>query len=213
MDLNKFSAVALTDEVDFNNMPAQMGSYPDPPPPGGYRFEIPALSIANFEEREDKEDAKKKWLQVAFDQNAPLTIVQSKGDVQNGDPFQTRLSNQPRKRGKDDDAPRVSDLSYLAQALGATSRPANNRAWIEWLVAQKGKTFGADVEYSYFCNPNKNIYADDGAGGTQEVQQAGCGTRYYQKDVAKVDGVQPLRVACQCGASVRANANLQRFRS
>lgn len=218
MDLNKFSTTAQSEEVDFNNLPAQMGSFPDPPQPGPFRFELPkSLSVANFEERDDKEDPKKKWLGVHFDSNAPLLIVQSSRGTYNGDPFQTRISNQPRKRGKGDDAPRVSDMSYLAAALGAEARPANNRAWVEWLIsqAQAGKQFAADIEFSYQCRADKPIYADDGNGTVQEVpNQMGCGMRYYQKDAPKAeDGSFALRITCQCGASLRANANLVRFRA
>lgn len=214
MDLNKFSTTAQTDEVDFNNLPAQMGSFPDPPPPGSYRFEIPkSLSVANMDEDPNPDDPKKPFFYVKFDQNAPLQIVQSLGSKHDGEPFQTRISARPRKRGKEDDAPKVSDLSYLAQALGATTRPLSNKAWAEYLLTQAGKTFGADLEYGYYCNPKKNIYAEGEGGAVQEVEgQAGCGQRYYQKDVDKVNGVQPVRVQCQCGASLRANANLQRFR-
>jgi hypothetical protein len=45
--------------------------------------------------------------------------------------------------------------------------------------------------------------------------KAGCGARYYQNDVPKVEGQQPLEITCsnpECGAVVRAFGNLRNFK-
>ena len=106
----------------------------------------------------------------------------------------------------------------LASAQTKSARVPTGRKSAEKITAAARrfakKEFGSDVEFSWVCNPKKNIYADDGNGSFAEVPtQQGCGTKYYQKDVSKVDGKFPVRIGCQCGANVRAFANLQRFRA
>jgi hypothetical protein len=218
--INDFSDAPVQDAVDFDNLPQQMGSFSEPPQPGAYRFQLPKLTLANFEQMDDKDDANIKRVRLKLDQNAPLLIVQSLGGKADGEPFQTQLNNKPRRRGRDADAPMASDLDYLLQALGVKVRPTSPKAWVETLIAQSEKTFGADIEWSWRCADDKVIYADDGAGGQQEVPgQMGCGSRYYQKSVDKVEGKYPYRIVCNgpgeqgCGASVRAYANLGRFRA
>lgn len=220
MSLNDFSTAPLNDGVDFANLPEQMGSFAPPPPPGPYRFALSPLSAANFDKVQSPDYGERA--KVKFDQSAPLVIKQSLAGAHDNEPFQTTITNTPRKRGKGDTAPVASDWDYLNQALKIPVRPTTNRAYCETLLAesQKRAEFGADLEWSWSCNPNRDAYFDDGQGGQATALNAatganiqGCGARYYQGAVAKVDGAYPLRLQCAtCGASVRAFANLTRFR-
>lgn len=219
----KLSDLGLTNErvgeaIDYNLIPDQMGSFQPPPQPGSYRFQLPN-DLNNIWESFDYTSGKNpgKRLRAKFDDSYPLTIVQSPGKVADGLPFQTSISNAERKRGKKDDAtaPEVSDMDYLLRdAFGLEAKPATNLAYAQELMKHAGEVFGADLEWSWRCNVNRAIRVDNGAGGVTEVPtQMGCGTGYYQKDVPKQeDGTYPERITCQCGAQVRAFANMTRYR-
>src|SRR5947207_2213408 len=103
MSLNDLSTAPIKDDIDFDNLPEQMGVFPPPPQPGPYRFRLSKLGPDNFDSLTDD-----KWgarVKVKFDQNAPLVIVQATDPAVIGDTFQTQLTNVPRKRGKGEDAP------------------------------------------------------------------------------------------------------------
>ena len=199
--------------ADFDSIPENIGqSYPDPPQPGKYRFKAPLSIAGQFAVVETEKHGTR--INLLFDQDAPLVIVQSPAKAYDGEEFQYRLSNVPRERTKEKIL--VSDMDLLLRALGVSKRPANNKAYAAACVtALAGKEFGATVEFSYRCSDQREAYFDDGQGGQQKVEgRMGCGVRYYQRDVAKVDGVQPVRITCpnpECGASVRAFPNLSGF--
>ncbi len=216
------------ENIDYANIPEQMGGqFPDPPQPGAYRFKIPT-KVDDIWEPFDKTTGKNPGQRIAavFDESHPLTIVQSPKGEKNGEPFQCRINNAERKRGKKDDptAPEVSDMDYLLRdAFGVTAKPPTNVAYAQEFMKHGGQEFSADIEWSWFCNDNKDIRVDNGQGGTQTVEGTkGCGTRYYQKDIEKVPAnpedpnsakVFPLRITCgQCNAQLRAFPNLTRFR-
>jgi hypothetical protein len=123
------------------------------------------------------------------------------------------VSNVERPRGKD--KIKVSDMAYLLRALGH-DKPLKNGANLDWakaLLQYAGKEFDATIEVQAFCNDKKDIYAEDGQGGSQVVEGTkGCGARYYQRDLEglKENGVYPERFTCTgnngaCGASLRIN--------
>lgn len=199
--------------ASFDDIPENIGqSFPDPPQPGKYRFKLPANMAAIWAAVTSEKHGQR--INAIFDGDAPLTIVQSPGQAHDGEEFQYRVSNVPRERTKEKIL--VSDMDLLLRALGETARPKTNKAYAVALQKYAGKEFSADVEFSYRCNPDKDAYFDDGAGGQQKVEgRNGCGARYYQRDVAKVAGQQPIRITCsnpECGASVRAFANLGGFK-
>ena len=201
-------------DVSFDDMP-EFGGFTPPPQPGAYRFKLPTNlnTIWDTIPAEKTRDMGPR-VKAQFDQDAPLTIVASPGNTLNGDPYQTTITNVPRKRGKDQVL--VSDMDLLLRALGTTKKPTSNREYITALQAHPGAEFGADIEWSWYCNPNRSIYIDDGQGGSAEHpdKQGGCGKRYYQKDVAslKTEAGYPLRISCQCGAIVRGFSNATNFR-
>lgn len=201
-------------DVDFDNLP-KVGGFTPLLQPGKYVFQLPAAQqLGNaFDVVESKQG---KRLQVIFDQNAPLLVVSSPGNTRNGEPFQQRISNVERARGKDKIL--VSDLDYLLRAVGHAARPKTNPDYAQAVLAHAGERFEGTVEVQYSCNPNKNIYIDDGTGQATEVEgKPGCGARYYQKDVADQKdehGHYPERITCggeNCGASLRAFAQISVF--
>jgi hypothetical protein len=198
--------------AEFDQIPENLGqSFPDPPQPGKYRFKIPGNIAAQFAVVETTKHGTR--INLLFDQDAPLVIVQSPGKVADGEEFQYRLSNVPRERTKEHIL--VDDMGMLLRAMGVTKRPPNNTAYAKAMIGMAGKEFGATLEYSYWCSDQREAYFDDGQGGQQRVEgRMGCGSRWYQRDVPKVDGVQPVRITCsnpECGASVRAFPNLTGF--
>jgi hypothetical protein len=198
--------------ADFDSIPENIGQpYADPPQPGKYRFKLPASMATIWTVVESEKHGTR--INGIFDNDAPLEIVQSPNKAMNGEEFTYRISNVPRERTKEKIL--VSDMDLLLRALGETKRPATNKAYAQALMKYAGKEFGATVEFSYNCNANRDAYWDDGQGGQQKVEgRSGCGSRYYMRDVAKVDGVQPVRITCsnpECGASIRAFPNLTGF--
>ncbi len=221
--LNALSGkVADTGEADdLGALPEQMGGWSPPPQPGTFRFALPAAKLLTEENFEEYETEAGKFLRMIFNNDAPLTITQApKGREDHvGEPFLNRLSTQPRKRGKGDDAPLASDAAYLIRALGETDRPSSPKAWAACILKHAGEEFTADIEWSWYCNPKRNIYTADGEGGRMEVEdKQGCKARYYQDNqVKKGEEGYPLEIDCggndgECGALVRAFANLTRFK-
>lgn len=213
--------------LDYTTMQDQFGSYPDPPQPGSYRFRLPA-NLSRIWEIFDHVKGKPpgKRIRAKFDESFPLTIVQSPGGTLDGEPFQTSITNAERPRGKADNPNLqfISDMDYMNRDVwGLQSKPpGGNKGYADEFQKHAGTDFGADVEWNWYCNEKKDIYVPNGSGGYQVVEgQKGCGTNYYQKDVDKIPSnpedpnspkVYPMRVQCQCGAHVRAFANLVRFR-
>lgn len=207
-------------EGDLTDLP-EFGSFTPPPQPGTYRFQLPRDLSGIWDVMDVTiNGVTVQRIKAVFDKDHPLMIVSSANGKHVGEPFETRLSNVERKRGKKDgDGPLVSDLDYLLAALGEKDRPKTNRAYAQKLQTFGGKEFAGDVEYSWICNDKKNIRVkrdpNDPNSPTDEVEgQLGCGTKYYAKDVPKAaDGTTPLNIICSCGNVVRAFANLQRLRA
>lgn len=209
-------------EQSYDDLP-EFGQYKDPPQPGTqYRFQLPPDLSKSFEIIDHAEQGQR--LKVLFDKDAPLTIVQSPGNALNNDTFQTQISNVARKRGKD--GPEASDMDYLLKALGEKSKPKTNQEYGQKVMAGAGKTFGADIRWSWFCNDKKNIWVYAGEAGAEKLTEVdgtkGCGRRYYQDSQTKkeeqaikkqADGTFPLQVSCVCGAVVKAFANVDNLRA
>lgn len=193
----------------------EYGSWAPPPQPGPYRFKLPAALDTVFELYEDKD---KQYVRVLFDKDNPLLITQDVRQKHTGEAFQTRLTNQRRKRGEIE----VSDLDFLLKALGETTTPTSNRAYMEVLKTHAAQEFLSDITYSWQCSETRDRYIDDGAGGTKkdETGQKGCGKKFYQAEktkkpeqqIAKVNGEYPYEISCTCGAVIRAFGNLDNFR-
>lgn len=229
----KLSDLGLTNEqvgqaIDYGQIPDQLGTFAPPPQPGEYRFRLPPR-LDDLWEVFDHTGGNPpgKRIRAKFDDAHPLLVIQSPANEHNGEPFQTSLSNAERKRGKKDDtaAPFVSDMDYMFRdVFGLPTKPAGgNPGYAAEFQKHANAEFSVEVTWNWFCNPKKDIYADNGQGGLTEVTgQKGCGATYYQRDVEKVPSnpedpnsakVFPFRITCTCGANVRAFANLQNFRA
>lgn len=233
----KLADLGLTSEqvgepLDYATMPDQMGSFPDPPYPGSYRFRFPPRMDDIWEVFDHvKGTPPGKRIRARFDDNHPLIIIQSPDRKVDGEPFQTSITNAERKRGRRDDpnASNISDMDYINRDVwGLQAKPAGgNPGYAQEFIKHAGTEFSADVEWNWFCNDKKNIYIDNGQGGYAEVpNQKGCGASYYQKDIKdnnmmilsdpndpNSSRVYPVRITCACGSNVRAFANLVRFRA
>lgn len=190
----------------------EFGAFRIPPQPGDYRFRLPA-DLSSVWEVYDGRDGKGQRVRAIFDRDHPLVIVQSTNPQYLNEPFECRISNEERARGKNGVI--ASDMQFLLRALGEKVSPANNRAYITTLLPYAGKDVGATLSYSWRCNDQRNIRVRDEAGNVQEAEQKGCGAGYYYpRDVQKgEDGLVPTEITCTCGALVRCFANLDSFRS
>jgi hypothetical protein len=199
---------------DLDDLPT-FGGFTPPPPPGAYRFALPKdlNSVWDLFDVPDKQPPQR--VRLTFDRDHPLLIVQSPKGISNGEPFETRLTNNERGRGKDK-AVVASDLDYLLRALGDKQKPKTNREYMQKVTSHAGQEFGGDLRYSWRCSKDRDIRARDGQGQVQVVEgKKGCGEAYYQEDVPKAaDGSVPYEITCgQCGALLRAFANLDNLRS
>lgn len=226
-------------------IPEERGEFREPPQPGSYRFRMPVALENCFDlvevTQKDGEgkpvlgpDGKALTYQrvnLILDGPNALVITQSPGGKRTGEPFTTRISNieRPRFAGKGATV-KVSDMTYLLRAVAPDARPRTNQEFID-LCTQllSNREFGADVEWSGFCNDKKDAYfqfeAEDGGGGVvYETAKAegtsenvkGCGTRVYQSKWPHDANGYAERMQCPkpgCGAWLRPFAQLVRFKA
>lgn len=200
---------ALADLPDF-------GSFRELPQPGSYRFQLPDDLSAIWDLYDTPSKQPPQRIRAVFDKDHPLLIIQSPGSRANNEPFETRISNEERSRGKDKSIV-ASDLDYVLRALKVTQKPATNRAYIEAMKLQAKKQFGADIRFSWKCSETRNIRVKTSDGNIQEVEgRKGCGSAYYQEDLPNggkdAAGQVQTQIQCVCGAVLRAFANLDNIR-
>lgn len=202
--------------AEFADIPENIGqSYPDPPQPGVYRFKLPPAGVMKtiWAKLDTQEYGER--ISAIFEDESALVIVQSPNKAHDGETFRWRCSNVPRPRTKEKIL--VSDMDLVLRAFGVTTRPKTNAAYAQALLKCAGQEFTATEEFSWRCSPDREIYVDDGTGGQSKVEgKMGCGTRYYQRDVQKEEGVYPVRITCsnpECGASIRAFPGLTGFKA
>jgi hypothetical protein len=208
----------LPETAGLDELP-QFGQFAPPPQPGPMTFKLPSdlTNLWDTFETEKTPGVKETRVQIEFDQNAPLLIVQSVGNQYNNEPFQTKLNNNERPRGKDKKL--ASDLMYLIAAIeGPTAaKPESNKGYIERVRTYGNRLFGGDMRWSWRCGKNRNIRVKDDKGNTVEVpDRKGCGEAYYQEDVLNLkqpDGTFPLEIGCKCGAVLRAFGNVDNIRA
>lgn len=195
----------------------EFGSFREPPQPGAYRFKLPTDMSSVYDVYDTPSKTPPQRIRAIFDKDHPLTIIQSPGGKANNDPFETRISNEERSRGKDKSIV-ASDMDYVLRALKVETKPGSNRAYIETMKLQGGKEFGADIRYSWKCSSTRNIRVKDAQGAVQEVEgRKGCDTSFYQEDLPNggkdASGNVPTQIQCTCGALLRCFANLDNIRS
>jgi hypothetical protein len=198
---------------ELDDLP-MFGSFAPPPPPGAYRFKLPQDLSSIWDSFPTPEKTPPVRIKAIFDRDHPLVIVSSPSGAHNGEPFETRLTNNERKRGKGG-AVIASDLDYLLRACGEKAKPRTNPDYIKVVSRQGGKEFAADVRYNWRCSKDRQVRVRDGNGQLQTIEgKMGCGASYYEEDVEKVNGQVPYEVNCaECGALLRAFANLDNLRA
>ena len=219
LELREEEAPAL----NYDDVP-EFGGWAPPPQPGPYRFRTPADMSALYELYDGKEN--KQFVRVLFDKDAPLVIVKALDPKVVGTPFQTRISNEPRPRGKD--KVEVSDADLLLKATGEKERPKGNKAFIDRMTTKANVEFGADISYNWNCSETRKmrVIETQADGSTKNIEDPegrnGCGRKYYQESHTKkpeqqikklADGSYPYEIQCSCGNVVRAFANLENLRS
>lgn len=227
--INELGLVAQpTAEVDVDHIPEEFSAAPPPPYPGTYRFKLPStdrLKVLFDTFERDVAGKKVQFIQVVFDKDDPLVIVGGPEKV--GEPFTTRIGNSPRNRSrKGEPEVLVSDYTYFLRALDmdAAKKVKNydNKAAVDALVkVGGGKEFVADVEWSTYCNAEKQAYYTDDNGAQQPwveddgtTPHMGCGERYYMNHWKRGDdGRYADRLVCKCGASLRPFAGLRLFKA
>jgi len=191
------------------------GGFAPPPQPGRYRFALPKDMSAIYDLFDVPEKKPPQRVRAHFDREHPLMIVQSPKSAMNGEPFETRLTNNERKRGKGGNV-LASDFDYLLAAFGYKEKPKSNKEYMQLLSQQGGKQFEAEIRYSWRCDRNRDIRVKDPSGQIQVVEgKPGCGTSYFSEDVSKnPDGTTPYEVECEnCKGLMRAFANLDNIRA
>jgi len=199
---------------DLSDLP-EFGTFREPPQPGPFRFKLPTDLNTIWDVYDTPSKVPPQRVRAIFDRDHPLQIVQSVGGRYNNEPFETRVSNEERNRGKGGVI--ASDMDYILRALGFKQKPPSNKAYIELMKQQAGKEFGADIRYSWKCSKDRNIRVLDPAGQVREVEgRKGCDNAYYQEDVPNggkdASGNVTTQITCQCGALLRCFANLDNIR-
>jgi hypothetical protein len=233
----KLTDLGLTNEqvgsADFANIPEQRSGMKPPLYPGAYRFKFPNIT-STTDCWDTMETEKGPRLNVIFEGSSGLFIVQSPGKTHDGEQFDTRIGANERNRARRGEPEILAcDWDYiLRDVFDVQRRPTTSPQYAQAIMQHvSGKEMTADVEWSWSCNPKRNIYVDKGDGTQQEVEgQHGCGNRWYMggnNGIQKARSnpadpnsplVWPERVTCPgkddvpCGASVRAFANLRNFR-
>lgn len=229
-------------DTDYENIPPEMGAFREPPQPGAFRFKAPqgienCFDIIEVTQRDaegkaiigaDKKPQTYQRVSINFEGGNELTIIQSPSQKYNDEPFRTRISNIERKRFvAKGQFVKVSDLTYLFRALTPESKPKTNQEFIELaLKVLPGAEFGADVEWSGSCNPERDAFfafEDPNSGETiyeaykeegQTENKKGCGKRIFSNKWPKADGGgYAERAQCECGAWLRPFASLARFKA
>jgi hypothetical protein len=236
-------------------LPEELGQFREAVQPGSYRFQLPpsvddcfgdpievAVRDAAGNVIPDPKKAgqvdpqtgqpyilKKQRIQLVFERECALIILQSPKGRYDGEPFSYRISNVERNRpaGKGIKIA-VADLTYLLRAFDARVALRTNEEFVR-AAAQllAGRQFGADVEWQGYCNPTKDVYFKfPGEAGAEVYEPAkregeaenakGCGKRYYMSKWPrdpKDSTLYAARLACECGAFLLPNVSLVRFRA
>jgi len=191
------------------------GAWTPPPPPGAYRFRLPADMKGIWDSFPTPEKRPPQRVKMILDEEHPLIITQSPGGKHNGEAFTTRLTNNERKRGRGG-SHQASDFDYLLRAFKQTTKPRTNPEYIRAMQQYAGQEFAADITYMWRCDRKRDKRVRDKQGAIQVVDGVpGCGAVYYERDVPKnEDGSTPREALCsECGATLFAFADLDNIRS
>lgn len=220
-------------KVDYNNMPAQRGSFAPPPQPGRYLFGLPGAAVLKTKAAEKPGDAPrpvhykefldgtKKRLRVSFREGAALLNYGPVGNISGvPTPMQTQVSNNEREVGKAKTL--TSDFANLLVALGSVPQPGEtpgNATDMKYLLlaADAGKRFEGVTDLSSGCNAEQNAYVwSDQEQKNTDSGRKGCGQKYgtsYYHDKKK--GTERLKIpdAVETYTEVVDGAEVEKTRS
>ena len=182
--LEKLADLDKAPEVQFGSMPDEGMGLIDSPYPGAYKIRLPAdLNWESVKSKLYKGDSftEVARIRAAFDAGHPLTIVEATPENKEyvGKTFNYSISNSEFKYGKEERL--TSEMAWILKNGFNIELAENstNRQYGQAFEACAGKNFGADLEWSSFCNPDKLRYIyDKESGQSKQDTKAGCEMRY-----------------------------------
>lgn len=199
--------------VDAATLPRQRTVRTPLVQPGRYTFQLPQRVDDVFEPMAIAEGDPEVYCQFAEDR----ALLVKPGNI----PFRWRTNTQGLMRGRQEDAVRVSDISFLLSALGEKEVPETGLMLAKMLAGHEGERFRADVDWSGWCSDRRDIFKD---GAVQEGTK-GCGTNFALAGYNKRDGSRVFEIPrdeqgrrreafpCpSCGARINANTRLQNIK-
>jgi hypothetical protein len=211
------NSLGLNDEpiegVDFDEMPQGLGSFPIPPQPGIYEFQLPAAeAIYNSFDVDNSDPEQGQRVVAQFRDAAALKNTTLRNF------YNTNISNRTRVINFKSGPVKVSDMAMLLKAVESEPEGNTNAAYAQALVNAGGRKFIAENRLSVKCSPQRDVYKD----GKQQEGVKGCGASFSSspyKDVREVPkdpetGLYMTSFVCpDCGAELRCFGNLQGFRA
>lgn len=198
--------------IDYGQIPEETGEYTPPIQPGSYVFALPT-NLDSIWETIDRGGQQR--VQAVFHNDDALTVFLHGDETRS---FSAWINNHPFPRNKE--KIEVSDMTYLIRVLEPSATPQTNPEFVAALQRHAGEKFKANVTWSAYCNPKKDIYmevADEAGETTVQVQEGtkGCTTNYYQNAIPRDDkGMFVDTFTCtECNAVVRAFPKLRKFSS
>lgn len=218
--INEIALRDTVDEIDGKAVPEQFGGIMPTPQPGPYAFLVPKEVVNAWESFDEVAGTKVlQRLQLVFDRDHPLYIAEAyfpAGKEFVGKRLDTRISTRPRKQS----GTIISDMFFfLRDGFGfEISGNITNAIWAAMANQTAGLLFKAYIELTARCRTDADIYGPD---NKQIEGKKGCGARYYQNDIPKVDGLSQTRFVCKgvqvngeakpCGGMLRAFPQLSQF--
>lgn len=174
-------------EIDFANLPEQFGiRTPIPQPGAGYVFRMPSITqdddnwIANLQNGDSQ-----PRIGYSFNDGKELVLLALPGTTEGvGNPVRFRLTNIERKFDEAKSA--ASPMAHLfAHSFSLDLTGKKNVDYVKALLAISGMAFGATVNWTARCSPDRDIYRpEDEENGVQAgvvEGHKGCGQRYALK--------------------------------
>lgn len=218
--INEIQLRDTYDEIDGKAIPEQFGGIMPTPQPGPYAFHVPANVTDAWEPFDEVQGTKViQRLRLVFDRDHPLFIAEAyfpAGKEFVGTRLDTRISTQPRKQS----GVFISDMFFfLRDGFGFDiSGQITNAIWAAMANQTAGLFFKAHIELTARCRTDADIYGED---NKPIVGRKGCGARFYQSTIPKVEGLYQTRFACPgtqvngeakpCGGMLRAFPQLSQF--
>lgn len=208
-------------QVDWDHLPEERGSFTPPPYPGDYTYQLPPKMDGLFEVMAGDAEHDQAIVLI-FDDDNPLTIVQAQAGNEEflGQNVRVRVNSIPRGRGKEKIP--VADTTYLARVLDPQARPNGPAELVPFFAKQGGKRFISALSWNTNCSDKRQITVmssnEDGSLKFDKITAEdgsptmGCGARYYLSQWPKENGRYTERLTCSCGATLSPFPQLERFR-